>query len=191
MKYVHRETGHPLQELMGDVQSKHWRQVFGDPVSKEKNSEDSHFLNVLAQEYKSCKDKELAKQRRDNSRKQKNKFMIGNSMAQSRLTLAGKMLDSVKSRTKAAKVIGRVRHGDEKRRLLLIVAGNYPSLTLQQVFGCSPNTVTAARVHCFFSGRGGVPPPELKFSRQRVSPQVIEELTEFLNRDTVACASSY
>ena len=37
MKYVHSETGHPLQELMGDVvQSKHWQQVFGDPVSKEK-----------------------------------------------------------------------------------------------------------------------------------------------------------
>ena len=45
--------------------------------------------------------------------------MIGNSMAQSRLTLAGKMLDNVKSCTEAAKVIGLVRHyGDEKQHLL-------------------------------------------------------------------------
>ena len=112
-------------------------------------------------------------------------------MAQSRLTLAGKMLDNVRSRTEAAKVIGRVRHyGDEKGRLLSIVAGDYPYSTLQQVFGCSPNTVTAARVHCVLFGHGGVPPPELTFSRQHVSPQVIEELTEFLNHETVACASS-
>lgn len=192
MKYVHNKTGQPLEKLMGDVvQSKHWRQVFGESVSKEKNSEDSHFLNVLAQEYKSCKDKQVTKQIKTNARQQKQKFLIGNTKAQSRLTLTGEILDNVKSRTEAARKIGRVCHyGDEKRRLLSIVAVDFPYLTLQQLFGCSPNTVTAARVHSLPFGRGGVPPPDLKFSRQRVSPQIIEELTEFLHRDNVARASS-
>ena len=34
------------------------------------------------------------------------------------------------------------------------------------------------------------PPPEFKFTRQRVSPQIIEERTEFLHRDNITRASS-
>lgn len=97
----------------------------------------------------------------------------------------------MKSRTDAAGKIGRVRnYSDEKRRLLSIVATDFPYRTLQQLFGCSPNTVTAARVHCLLFGRGGIPLPEFKFTRQRVSPQIIEEVTEFLHRDNTARASS-
>ena len=44
------------------LQSKHWQQVFKIKFQKKKNSEDNHFLNVLTQEYKSCKDKQIAKQ---------------------------------------------------------------------------------------------------------------------------------
>ena len=192
MKYVHFESGTCLQKLMGDVvDSKNWCQVFGNSVVKDKNSDDTHFLKILSEEYKACKDKQATKQINQNAKKQKEKFLIGNNKSQSRLTLEGKILDNVKSRTDAARKIGRVRHyGDEKQRLLFIVATDFPYRTLQQLFGCSPNTVTAARVHCLLFGRGGIPPPEFKFTRQHVSPQIIEELTEFLHRDDVARASS-
>ena len=69
------------------------------------------------------------------------------------------------------------------------MALDYPYSYLQKVFGCSPNTVTAARVHCILFGRGGVPPSHLKFKRQQVSPDIIKELTEFLHHD-IARASS-
>ena len=192
MKYVHFESGTSLQKLMGDVvSSKSWHQVFGNSVVKDKNSDDTHFLDILSEEYKACKDKQVTKKISQNAKKQKEKFLIGNTKSQSRLTLEGKILDNVKSRTDAARKIGRVRnYGDEKRRLLSIVATDFPCRTLQQLFGCSPNTVTAARVHCLLFGRGGIPPPEFKFTRQRVSPQIIEELTEFLHRDNTARASS-
>lgn len=192
MKYVHNESGESLQELMVDViGSRQWSQVFGSLSGKEQTSEDMYFLNILAEEYRNCKDKEMTKTIKSNARKQTEKFLIGNTKAQSRLTLEGKMIDNIKSRIDAAKRIGRVCHyGDEKRRLLSIVAGDFPYRTLQQLFGCSPNTVTAARVHCLLFGRGGVPPEKFKFTRQRVSPQTIQELTEFLNRETIARASS-
>ena len=70
------------------------------------------------------------------------------------------------------------------------MAHDYPYTFLQNLFQCSPNTVTAARVHAILFGRGGVPPSEVKFSRQRVSSKTLEELTEFLNRDDIARASS-
>ena len=61
---------------------------------------------------------------------------------------------------------------------------------LQNLFQCSPNTVTAARVHSILFGRGGVLPDNFKFRTQRVSAKVLEELTEFLNPDDIARASS-
>lgn len=57
-------------------------------------------------------------------------------------------------------------------------------------FQCSSKTVTAAKVHCILFGRGGVPVEKFKFTHQCVSPQVLEELTEFLHRDDVSRASS-
>jgi len=142
MKYVHFESGTSLQKLMGDVvDSKNWYQVFGNSVVKDKNCDDTHFLDILSQEYKACKDKQVTKKINQNAKKQKEKFLIGNTKSQSRLTLEGKMLDNVKSRTDAARKIGQVRHyGDEKRRLLSIVATDFPHRTLQQLFGCSPNS---------------------------------------------------
>ena len=163
MKYVHFESGTSLQKLMGDVvSSKSWHQVFGNSVVKDKNSDDTHFLGILSEEYKACKDKQVTKKISQNAKKQKEKFLIGNTKSQSRLTLEGKILDNVKSRTDAARKIGRVRsYGDEKRRLLSIVATDFPYRTLQQLFGCSPNTVSAATVHCLLFGRGGILPLNL------------------------------
>ena len=115
MKYVHFESGTSLQKLMGDVvSSKSWRQVFGNSVVKDKNSVDTHFLDILSEEYKACKDKQVTKKISQNAKKQKEKFLIGNTKSQSRLTLEGRILDNVKSCTDAARKIGRVRnYGDE------------------------------------------------------------------------------
>ena len=97
----------------------------------------------------------------------------------------------VSSRVEAAKKIGRICHyGDKKRRLLSIVASDYPYHFLLNLFQCSPNTITAAKVHAILFGRGGVPPPNFKFIRQRVSPTILQELTQFLNRDDITRASS-
>lgn len=78
MKYVHFESGTPLQKLMGDaVNSKSWYQVFGNSVVKDKNSDDTHFLDILSEEYNACKDKQVTKKINQNAKKQKEKFLIG------------------------------------------------------------------------------------------------------------------
>ena len=51
-----------------------------------------------------------------------------------------------------------VAYSDEKRRLLSILACEYPYRVLKQYFQCSNNTNVAARVHCLLFGRGGVSP---------------------------------
>ena len=74
MRYAHFESGTSLHKLMGDVvDSKNWCQVFGNSVVKDKNSDDTHFLKILSEEYKACKDKQVAKQINQNAKKQKEK----------------------------------------------------------------------------------------------------------------------
>ena len=58
------------------------------------------------------------------------------------------------------------------------------------MFGCSLKTVTAAKVHSILFGCGGTPPSKFKFKRQWVSPEVLKELSEFLERDSVSRPSS-
>ena len=108
-------------------------------------------------------------------------------MKNSRISLTGEFTsDQFKHRTDAAKSIGRLTlYADEQRRLLSIVAMDYPSRLLQELLGCSPNTVTAAKVYCILFGPGGTPPPEFKFSRQCISPEVLREISEFFERDSV------
>lgn len=78
----------------------------------------------------------------------------------------------------------------ERRRLSLIVAWDYSQSYLTELFQCSKTTVTAARVHSILFGRGGVPPASLKFSRQCVSQEVLEQLADFLIWDDVSRPSS-
>jgi len=190
LKYVHFEHGPPLVKLMEDLlQSRNWKQTFGS--LQQPAPYVNQFLQALAKEYKECKDRESRKQVKENSKGQQQKLLIGNTRAKSKIAMFGDTPLDVSSRVEAAKKIGRVQHyGDEKRRLLSIVAYDYPYSFLQSLFQCSPNTITAARVHSILFGRGGVPPSDFKFSRQRVSPKILEELTEFLNRDDIARASS-
>ena len=64
------------------------------------------------------------------------------------------------------------------------------TLLYNNIFIVQKNTITAARVHITLFGRGGVPPQGLKFTRQVLSEQVIEEFVQFLHRDDVSRPSS-
>ena len=116
--------------------------------------------------------------------KQKQKLLIGTTLRDSRISLSGITSDVFKSHVDAAKNLGRIRsYSDEKRRPLSILAMDYSYLTIQKLFNCSSKPVTVTRVHCILFGRGGVAADKFKFTRQCVSPYVLEELTEFLHRE--------
>ena len=189
-KFVHFNAS-DIPEFVNDlVSSKKWKSTFGSLCESKFDSE-SVFLSNLAAEYKSCKDKEVNKAIRLQVAKQKQKVLIGQTLRNSRISFSGITSEVFKSRVDAAKDLGRIRsYGDEKRRLLSIVAMDYSYSTLQKLFNCSSKTVTAARVHCILFGRGGVPSDQFKFTRQCVSPHVLEELTEFLHREDVSRPSS-
>ena len=113
-KFVLNETGQQLSELVRDVvQSKGWRQAF--ETDSEPRACDKTFVGVLAAEYKSCKDKEAVKEVKQNAKSQKQKFLIGNTKAKSRISLDGETPGHVASRVEAGRKVGRARHyGDEK-----------------------------------------------------------------------------
>ncbi|KAL9976807.1 hypothetical protein ACROYT_G014141 [Oculina patagonica] len=77
-------------------------------------------------------------------------------------------------------------YGDERTRVLSIVAMDYPYAVLQELFNCSAKAVAAAKVHCILFGRGGTPPAKFKFNRQCVSPDILNELSEFFHRERVS-----
>lgn len=108
-------------------------------------------------------------------------FLIGNTKSQSRLTLKGKILNNVKSCTDAAAKIGRAFHyGDEKRRLLSIVAKDlllHPSAIIWLL----PKQSPFPEFIVFRVDVGEFLPPEFIFTRQRVGPQIMEEVTKFLH----------
>ena len=66
------------------------------------------------------------------------------------------------------------------------MAADYPQTYLTEIFKCSKSTVTAARVHSILFGRGGVPPQSLKFTRQCVSQDTLDQLADFLLRDDIS-----
>ena len=187
-KVERRNESEHLAELIGDiVRSKGWRQLFATACTAQPPA----CENKLAQEYKTCKEKQSVQNFRERAKHQKQKVLIGNTKAKSRISLAGETPGHATSCMEAAQMVGRLRrYGDEKRRLLSIIASDYSYGYLQKVLGCSPNTAAAARVHHILFGRGGVPPPHLEFKRQRVSPDIIEEVTEFLHRDDITRTSS-
>ena len=102
----------------------------------------------------------------------------------------GGTLKHFESRTEAASSVGRLTsQADERRRLPSNLAMDYPYRFLQEMFGCSSKTVTAAKVHLILFSRGGTPPSQFKF-KQCVSPEVLKELSEFFKRDNVSRPSS-
>ena len=149
-------------------------------------SKDDKILQSLAKDYFASKDKEYSKLVRAQGRQISEKILIGGTFKGSNLQGNG-----AKSRIEAAKSLGRVhKSGDEKRRLLSIVALDFPQSVLQSYFHCSKRTITAARVHCLLFGRGGSPQDGLKFTRQAVSPETIHEFYQFIEQDNISRPSS-
>ena len=156
------------------VKSEKWSTTFR--LSSELSDATSNpTIQALIRAYKESGNKEKAAERRKRAAGQKAKIFIGNSVKNSHISLTGEFTsDQFKHRTDAAKSIGRLTsYADERHPLLSIVAMDYPYILLQELLGCSPNTVTAAKVNCILFGRGGTPPPKFKFSHQCVSPEVL------------------
>lgn len=90
---------------------------------------------------------------------------ISRTNSRSSIAFQGSTPDNFRSQTEAARSMGRlVSYSAERRRLLSIVASDYPQTYLTELFQCSKGTVTAACVHVILFGRGGVPPASFKFS---------------------------
>ena len=179
--------------IMRDIiQSKKFQSEYKDLFSKPSGTgNDDEFLKSLVKDYKESKDREKNKLIRAQRAKVSQKLLIGRSMKDSKLEVNGAEEQGKKSRTEVAKVIGRVStYGDERRRLLSIVAWDFSQSVLQSYFSCSKSTITAARVHSILFGRGGVPQDGLHFTRQAVSPEVIHEFEEFLHQDDISRPSS-
>lgn len=171
-----------ITELVG---SKKWLHSFGvDVLSLKKDP----LLDSVVKDFKECMSKEKVRDIRKRASLQQAKIFIGSSLKDSRFILSGdKTSEEFTTRVAAAGSIGRVTHyADERGRLLSIVASEYPYRFLKEQFGCSPNTITAARVHAILFGHGGSPPSKFKCQRQCVSPAVLEELSEFFMRDDVS-----
>lgn len=191
MKTVHFVPGDLTAFVEDLIQSKKFRSTFGLPRDTD-DIVNNPTIQALVKEYKSCVDKEKKCEIRKRSLKQKGKIGIGSSLKGSRLTLEGEQTpEHFKNRVDAASSIGRLTcYADERRRLLSIVAMDYPYIILQELFQCSSKTITAAKVHSILFGRGGTPPAKFKFSRQCVSQEVLSELSEFFQRDSVSRPSS-
>ena len=189
--YVHGDA-EALPDLMDDLlQSKKWRVTFGDFTKKENDGIASSFLSSLVKEYQECKRKETNSVIRKQSRKLQQPIKISGTKSNSQIAFQGNTPQSFKTRIDAANSLGRLTtYSAERRRLLSIVAADYPQKYLTETFKCSKSTVTAARVHRILFGRGGVPPQSLKFTRQCVSQETLDQLSEFLLRDDISRPSS-
>ena len=189
MKAVHFEETDWAQLIAEIVGSNKWISSFGFNVS---STEKNQILESLTKDYKECMSKEKTSEVRKRDAVQKAKLFIGSTLKDSRLTLTGdKTPQTFRSRVLAADSVGRITcDADERRRLLSIIAMDYPYRFLQEWSGCSPNTVAAGKVHVILFGCGGTPPSKFKFQRQCVSPAVLEELSQFFLRDDVSRPSS-
>lgn len=186
--YVPEDCTKFMNELL---QYKNFCSAFGLVVDSQDISKNP-TIQSLVKEYHACLDKERKIEVRKTSLKQTGKVCIGSSLNNSRVTLSGeKTPEHFKDRVTAANSIGRLTfYGDERRRILSIVAMDYPYAVLQEMFNCSSKTVAAAKVHCILFGRGGTPPAKFKFKRQCVSPEILNELSEFFHRESVSRPSS-
>lgn len=191
MKTVHFVPGDLTVFMKELLENKKFCSTFG-LSSDTKEISNNPTIQALVKDYKSSVDKEKKQEVRRSSLTQKSKICIGNSLNDSRVTLTGeKTPEHFKDRVAAANSLGRLTcYADERRRLLSIVSMDYPYSVLQKLFDCSSKTVAAAKVHCILFGRGGTPPAQFKFRRQCVSPEVLMELSEFFQRDSVSRPSS-
>lgn len=189
--YVHGDS-RAVPELIYDlVHSKKWLSTFGLDEKKQVKEIPEKLLCSILKEYKECKVKETNSQIRKQGKKIQQAIKISGTKSRSSIAFQGSTPDNFKSRTEAAKSMGRlVSYSAERWRLLSIVASDYSQTYLTELFQCSKSTVTAARVHGILFGRGGVPPASFKFSRQCVTQEVLDQLADYLLRDDVSRPSS-
>lgn len=189
--YVHGDS-RAVPELVYDlVHSKKWLSTFGLDEKKVVKEIPEKLLCSILKEYKECKVKETNSQIRKQGKKVQQAINISGTKSRSSIAFQGSTPDNFRSRTEAARSMGRlVSYSAERRRLLSIVASDYSQSYLTELFQCSKSTVTAARVHGILFGRGGVPPASFKFSRQCVTQEVLDQLADFLLRDDVSRPSS-
>ena len=124
MKTVHF-VPEDLTKFMDELlQNKNFCSAFGLVQDISKNP----TMQCLIKEYQACMDKEKKQEVRRRSLKQTSKVCIGNSLNDSRVTLTGeKTPEHFKDRVTAANSIGRLTcYADERRRILSIVAMDYP-----------------------------------------------------------------
>ena len=179
------------QAIMRDILStRKFRGQFADLfTTQQKSSSDDKLLKSLAKDYIAAKDKETSKIIQAQGGKVASKILIGDSLKDSRLDVSG--AEQGRNRVETARTIGRIsKFGDERRRLLSIVAQDYSMSEIQKYFPCSKSTITAARVHAILYGKGGAPRDGHKFTRQAVSPELIHEFQDFLMQDDISRPSS-
>ena len=179
------------QAIMRDIlTSKKFRGQFADVFTTyQESSNDDKFLKALAKDYMASKDKENSKLIRAQGAKVTKKLLIGDSLRGSNLDVNG--VRQGRNRTETARAIGQIsKFGDVRRRLLSIVAWDFSMSELQAYFHCSKSTITAARVHAILFGRGGAPRDGLSFTRQAVSPEIVQEFQDFINQDDISRPSS-
>ena len=120
--YCHGDES-SMQKLAADItESGKFGKEFGICQRKAQDP-DSVFLSSLANEYQVCKDKEKNSAIREHGAKWKQKILIGNTLKDSRNFAS----EGARNRVAEAANIGRIRvYGDERRRLLSIVANDFP-----------------------------------------------------------------
>ena len=189
--YVHGDSVAP-NDLVDDLlSSKKWSSTFGSVTKKHDCKATEMFLSSLLRDYQECKKKETNSLIRRKAQKLKQPIKISGTMSNSQIAFQGKTPQGFRTRTDAAQSMGWLTtYSAERRRLLSIVATYYPQTILTEMFKCSKSTVTAARVHCILFGRGGVPPPSMKLTRQSVSQDTLDQLADFLLRDDISRPSS-
>ena len=110
-------------------------------------SKDDKILQSLAKDYFASKDKEYSKLVRTQGRKISEKILIGGTFKGSKLQVNG-----AKSRIEAAKSLGRVhKSGDERRRLLSIVALNSHNQYSSHIFIVQRELLLRLEFTVFFS----------------------------------------
>lgn len=121
------EESNMTQFITDVVNSKKWATTFGVDSTNARES-CNPIPQSLVKDYMDCISKKKAKEFQEKAAAQKAKILIGSSLKDSRLTLLGdKTSEEFKSHVAAANSIGRMTYFvDERRRLLSIVAMDYP-----------------------------------------------------------------
>lgn len=125
------------QAIMRDILStKKFRAQFADVFnSHQKNSSDDKLLRSLAKDYIAAKDKDSSRLIRRQGAKVTSKLLIGDSLKGSNLNVSG--VGQGRNRVETARAIGRVsKFGDERRRLLSIVAQDFSMSEIQKHKQC-------------------------------------------------------